>query len=154
MSERGVPLKLSAAIITADAGETDGLSALELSISARVLSGFDIMLATTRKPDDGAPGTGATRHLELHINSILLSSLPRLIHLSGRSPGAHHDDAAARSYTLTMTFSDGSPTARSWSTTFEVPRSSATDSRWHLTVPFSPSSHPAATWLTGPERPS
>ncbi|MCE7003709.1 hypothetical protein LWC34_12855 [Kibdelosporangium philippinense] len=132
------PLKLSSAIITADGSdhEPDRLSHLELSISACVLSEMEIMLATTGKSGKGAHTTAeipAAEHLELNINSVLLSSLPGALHLSGRS----HDEAAARWYQLTLTFSDGSATAMVWSTTFEVPRSPLVDSRWRLTVPFS-----------------
>jgi hypothetical protein len=141
------PLKLSSAIVTADGSRSRDLGAdrllqLNLSVSARVLGGLDILLATTDKPGESAADSceeiQASEHLELHINPILLSSVPRLIHLSGRSLRAHHDEAAAvRSYTLTLTFSDGSATAKFWSTTFDVPRSPLVDSRWHLTVPFS-----------------
>jgi hypothetical protein len=147
------PLKLASAIITADRNrsrdlEPDHLLQLDLSISARVLGGFDILLATTDKSREGAVNSPeeipATERLELHINPILLSSLPRLIHFSGRSLSAHHDQAAARSYTVTLTFSDRSATAQFWSTTFEVPPSPLVDSRWHLTVPFSHSLAPAA----------
>ncbi|GAA5141861.1 hypothetical protein GCM10023320_81440 [Pseudonocardia adelaidensis] len=148
----GLPLKLSSATITADGSryldlEPDHLLQLKLSISARVLGGFDILLATTDKSRESAADSSenipGTERLELHINSILLSSLPRLIHLSGRSLAAHHDDAAPRSYTLTLIFSAGSDTAMFWSTTFDVPRSPLVDSRWHLTVPFSHSLTPA-----------
>lgn len=148
-----LPLKLSSAVITADGSqsgdlEPDRLSQLKLSISARVLGGLDVLLATTDKSSEGvvsSPGeVPGTARLELHINSILLSSLPRLIHLSGRSLGAHHDEARAPSYTLMLTFSDGSSTAKLWSTRFEVPRSPLSDSRWHLTVPFSHSLTPSA----------
>jgi hypothetical protein len=148
-----LPLKLSSAIITADGSrsrdlEPDRLLQLELSISVRVLGGIEIMLATTDKSRESAVNSPeeipAAERLELHINSILLSSLPGVIHLSGRSLSAHHDEAAARSYTLTLTFSDGSATAKFWSTTLEVPRSPLVDSRWHLTVPFSHSLTPAA----------
>lgn len=146
-------LKLSSAIVTADGGrsrdlEPDRLLQLELSISARVLGGIEILLATTDDSRESAVDSPedipAAERLELHINPILLSSLPGVIHLSGRSLGAHHDEAAARSYALTLTFSDGSGTAKFWSTTFEVPRSPLVDSRWHLTVPFSHSLRPAA----------
>ena len=148
-----LPLKLSSAIITADSSqsrdvEPDHLLQLELSISVRVLRAIDVMLATTDKSRESAVNSPdeipAAERLELHINPILLSSLPGVIHLSGRSPSAHHDEAAARSYTLTLTFSDGSATAKFWSMTFEVPRSPLVDSRWHLTVPFSHSLTPAA----------
>lgn len=148
-----LPLKLSSAIITADGNrsrdlEPDRLLQLELSISVRVLGEIEIVLATTDKSGEGAGNSRkeipAAERRELHINSILLSSLPGVLHLSGRSHGAHHDEAAARSYTLTLTFSDGSATAKFWSTTFEVPRSPLVDSRWHLTVPFSHSLTPAA----------
>jgi hypothetical protein len=149
--DTSLPLKLASAIITADRNrsrdlEPDHLLQLDLSISARVLGGFDILLATTDKSGEGAVNSPeeipATERLELHVNSILLSSLPRLIHLSGRSLSAHHE-AAARSYTLTLTFSDRSATAKFWSTTFEVPPAPLVDSRWHLTVPFSHSLAPA-----------
>jgi hypothetical protein len=147
------PLKLSSAIITADGNRSrdlgpDRLLQLKLSISARVLGGFDILLATTDKSGESTVNAReaipAAERLELHVNAILLSSVPRLIHLSGRSLGAHHDEAAVRSYTLTLTFSDGSATAKFWRTTFEVPRSPLVDSTWHLTVPFSHSLTPAA----------
>ncbi|MCO1661190.1 hypothetical protein [Pseudonocardia humida] len=79
---------------------------LELSISARVLGSFDVLLATTDKSrgstDDSSENVSGAERLELRINSILLSSLPCLIHLSGRSLAAHHDEAAAPSYTLTF----------------------------------------------------
>lgn len=149
----GLPLKLSSAIITADGSrsrdfEPDRLLQLELSISVRVLGEFEIVLASTDKSGEGAANSSeeipVAERRELHINPILLSLLPDVIHLSGRSHGPHHDEAAARSYTLTLTFSDGSATAKSWSTTFEVPRSPLVDSRWHLTVPFSHSVTPAA----------
>lgn len=157
----GLPLKLSSAVITADGSrsedlEPDRLLQLKLSISARVLGGLDVLLATTDKSGGGVVGSPeaipGTARLELHINSILLSSLPRLIHLSGRSLGAH-DEARTPSYTLMLTFSDGSATAELWSTRFEVPRSPLKDSRWHLTVPFShsltPSAPPRTTTTTG-----
>ncbi|MHA6616691.1 hypothetical protein [Pseudonocardia sp. DLS-67] len=149
----GLPLKLSSAVITADGSrsedlEPDRLLELKLSISARVLGGLDVLLATTGKSGEGVVGSPeeipGTARLELHINSISLSSLPRLIHLSGRSLGAHHDEARAPSYTLMLTFSDGSAIAKLWSTRFEVPRSPLSDSRWHLTVPFSHSLTPPA----------
>jgi hypothetical protein len=148
-----VPLKLSSAIITTEGGrsgdlEPDRLLQLELSISVRVLGEFEIMLATTDKPKEGAANSPKeipkAERRELHVNSILLSSLPGVIHLSGRSYGAHHEEAAARSYRLTLTFSDGSVAAMFWSTTFELPRSPLVDSRWDLTVPFSHSLTPAA----------
>jgi hypothetical protein len=141
----GLPPKLSSAIITADGSrprdlEPDGLWQLKLSISARVLGGIDILLATTDKSRDcpvpSLEDAPAKERLALHINPILLSSLPRLIHLSGRSRRVHHDEAAARSYTLTLTFSNGSTTAKFWRTTFDVPRSPLVDSSWHLAVPF------------------
>jgi hypothetical protein len=147
----GLPLTLSSAVITADGSrsrdlEPDHLLQLRLSISARVLGGLDILLATTDKSREGAANSPeelpAAERLELHVNSISLSSLPRLIHLSGRGLSAPHDEAAATAYTLTLTFSDGSAAASSWSTTFEVPRSPLVDSRWHLTVPFSHSLTP------------
>ncbi|GAA0907040.1 hypothetical protein [Pseudonocardia zijingensis] len=150
-SATGLPLKLSSATVTADGSryrdlEPDHLVQLELSISARVLGGFDILLATTGTSgggaDDPSENVPGTERLELHINSILLSSLPRLIHLSGRSRAAHHGEAAARSYTLTLIFSTGSDTGWFWSTEFEVPRSRLVDSRWHLTLPFSHSLTP------------
>ncbi|OLS99461.1 hypothetical protein BJF90_08020 [Pseudonocardia sp. CNS-004] len=141
-----LPLKLSSAIVRADGSRSRDLGAdrllqLKLSISARVLGGLDILLATTDKPGESAANSReeipAAEHLELHINPILLSSVPRLIHLAGRSLGAHDDEAALRSYTLTLTFSDGNATAKFWSTTFDVPRSPLVGSAWHLTVPFS-----------------
>ncbi|MFC0109567.1 hypothetical protein [Kibdelosporangium aridum] len=143
------PLKLSSAIITAEDSpsrdlEPDRLVHLEPSISACVLGEMEVMLATTEKAADSAEIPAAER-LELHINPILLSSLPDVLHLTGRSPGAHHDEPAARSFTLTLTFSDGSASAMVWSTTFEVPRSPLVDSLWHLTVPFSHSLTPVAT---------
>jgi hypothetical protein len=139
-------LKLSSAIVRADRSRSRDLGAdrllqLKLSISARVLGGLDILLATTDKPGESAANSSeeipAAEHLELHINPILLSSVPRLIHLAGRSPGVHDGEAAVRSYTLTLTFSDGNATAKFWSTTFDVPRSPLVGSTWHLTVPFS-----------------
>lgn len=138
----GLALKLSSAIITAV--EHDRLSQLELSISVRVLGEFDIMLATTDESGEGAAKPSqeipATEGRKLRINSILLSLLPGVIQLSGRSRGTHHDETAARSFTLTLTFSDGSATAMLWSTTFEVPHSTLADSRWQLTVPFNQAS--------------
>ncbi|RSM80909.1 hypothetical protein DMH04_28785 [Kibdelosporangium aridum] len=139
------PLKLSSAILCADGSRSCDLDPgrllpLELSISACVLAEMEIMLATTGKSGEAANSPAeipAAERLELHTNSILLSSLPDVLHLTGRGPGAHQDETAARSFTLTLTFSDGSATTMSWSTTFEVPRSSLVDSLWHLTVPFS-----------------
>lgn len=148
----GLPLKLSSAVVTAGGTrshdpEPGRLQQLKLSISARVLGGLDVLLATTDKPRAGAVDSHAqapaTKRLELHVNSVSLDSLPRLIHLSGRSLGTLDDEAAAAAYTLTLTFSGGSAAAMSWSTTFEVPRSPLVDSRWHLTVPFSHSLTPA-----------
>jgi hypothetical protein len=147
-----LPLKLSSATITADGSrslnlEPDRLLQLELSISVRVLGEFEIMLASTDKSGEGIPHSPeeipAAERRELHINSILLSALPGVIHLSGRSLGGPHDEAAARSYTLTLAFSDESATAMFWSTTFEVPHSPLANSRWDLTVPFSHSLTPA-----------
>lgn len=132
--DTSLPLKLSSAIITAD--------------GSPVLGGLDVLLATTDKSRESAVNSPeeipATKRLELHVNSVSLDSLPRLIHLSGRSLSAHHDEAAAPSYTLTLTFSGGSAADMFWSTTFEVPRSPLVDSRWLLTVPFSHSLTPAA----------
>ena len=151
----GLPLKLSAAIITTDRSRArdsgpDHLRQLKLSLSARVLGGIDILLATTTQSGDCAVNSAeeisATERLEMHINSILLSSLPRLIHLSGRSLGEHND--GARAYTLTLSFSDGSAITKSWSTPFEVPRSPLIDSEWHLTVPFNHSLTPASSPCT------
>lgn len=146
------PLKLSSAIITTDGSrsrdlEPDRLLQLELWISVRVLGEFEIVLATTGKSGEGAANPPeeipAADCLDLHINSILLSLLPDVLHLSGRAT-ARATTTLRRSYTLTLTFSDGSATAKLWSTTFEVPRSPLVDSRWHLTVPFGHSLTPAA----------
>jgi len=151
----GLALKLSSAVITTDGSrsrdrEPDHLLRLNLSLSARVLGGIDILLATTKKSRvcavNSAEEIPATERLEMHINSILLSSLPRLIHLSGRDLGAHHDEA--RAYTLTLSFSDGSAIAKFWSTPFEVPASPLIDSEWHLTVPFNHSLTPAPSPCT------
>lgn len=136
----GLPLTLSSAIVTADGGRPDRLVRLELSISVRVLGEFEIVLASTGKSGEGAADSAeeipVAERRELHVNPILLSLLPDVIHLAGRSHGPHHDEAAARSYTLTLTFSDGSATGMLWSTTFEVPGSPLVDSSWHLTVPL------------------
>ncbi|MFI5613275.1 hypothetical protein [Amycolatopsis sp. NPDC051903] len=146
----GLPLKLASAVITADGSgfrDLDHLLPLELSISAQVLGDIEIMLATTHEHAEGPTSSTeegpAAPRCELHINSILLSSMPDVLHLAGRSHGSHPDEAGARSYTLTLSFSGGSATEMVWSTTFEVPRSPAVDSRWHLTVPFSHSLMPA-----------
>lgn len=147
-----LPLELSSAIITADrtrsrSPEPDRLSQLGFSISVCMLGGFEIVIAAThRSGDAGSSPTPvpAADRLELHANSILLSSLPDVLHLSGRSLGAHHGEAAARTYTLTLTFSDGNATALFWSTTFEIPHAPRAGTRWHLTVPFSHSLRPSA----------
>lgn len=148
-----LPLKLSSAIITSDGSRCRELGPrsplqLELSISVRVLGGFEIVLATTSKSrgsaDDSLQEIPAAERCELHVNPILLSLVPDVIHLSGRGHGPHCDEAAARSYTLTLTFSDGSATTRYWSTTFKVPRSRLVDSTWRQTVPFSHSLTSAA----------
>ncbi|QRP48598.1 hypothetical protein [Amycolatopsis sp. FDAARGOS 1241] len=148
-----LPLKLSAAVVTGNGSrfrevEPDRFSQLELSISVHLLGGIEIMLATTHKSGEGAAGSTednpAAERYELHTNSILLSSMPDVIHLAGRSRGSHHDGAGARSYTLTLTFSDGNATEKFWSTTFDVPRSPLVDSTWHLTVPFTHSLTSAA----------
>jgi hypothetical protein len=147
----GPPLRLSSAIITADGSRSRDrgpcrLLQLKLSVSARVLGGFDILLATTSKSREGAASSRAetptAECLELQINPITLDSLPHLIHLSGRILSPHRDETAGRSYTLVLTFSNGSSTAMFWSTTFEVPRSPLVESRWHLTVPFNHSLTP------------
>ncbi|GAB3975426.1 hypothetical protein GCM10029978_059530 [Actinoallomurus acanthiterrae] len=144
-SVAGLPLKLSSANITAGGDrsrdlEPDRLVQLELSISVRALGEIEVVLATTDKSGEGAGNSReipAAERRELYINSILLSSLPGVLHLSGRSHGGYHDAAAARSYTLTLTFSDGRATTNFWSTTFDAARSSLVDSRWHLAVPLS-----------------
>ncbi len=126
------PLALSSATLTAeDTQSVDLLPRLELSISVRLLENFEIVLATTERSGQDAGNSPAERR-ELHTYPILLSLLPDVIHLAGGS----HDDAAPRSYELTLTFSDGSSAAKRWSTTFEVPHSPLVDSPWHLTVPF------------------
>lgn len=133
-----LPPALSSATVTGDGTRSLDprlLPQLELSISVHLLEDFEIVLATTEKPGDSAAQTAAAERRELHTNPVLLSLLPEVINLTGRSHRPHHDDAA-RSYTLTLTFSDGSATAQRWSTTFEVPRSPLADSTWHLTVPF------------------
>lgn len=137
------PLALSSATITAEStrsGDPDLLLPLELSITVRILENFEIELATTERPGAAAANspaeTPAAERRELHVNPILLSLLPDVIHLTGRSQRPRHEDATARAYTLRLTFSGGSAAAQLWSTTFEVPRSPVTTSPWHLTVPF------------------
>jgi hypothetical protein len=145
-----LPLALSSATVTADGTRSldPGLvPQLELTISVRLLENFDIVLATTEKPREDAVRSAAeiaaTGRRELHINPVLLSLLPDVMTLTGRSHSPN-DDGAARSYTLTLTFSDGSATAQLWSTTFEVPRAPLVGSIWHLTVPFDHSVTPTA----------
>jgi hypothetical protein len=116
-------LKLSSAVMTTDGG--DHLP-WELSISAQVLGETEIMLATTHRPG----GSTEDGHHELHVNAILLSVIPDVIHLVGR--GAPRTGSC----TLTLTFSEGNAASSSWTTTFEVPSSPLEDSTWRLTVPF------------------
>ncbi|SEF20629.1 hypothetical protein SAMN05421837_101449 [Amycolatopsis pretoriensis] len=120
-------LKLSSAVVTTDGG--DHLVPWELSVSAQVLGETEIMLATTHRPG----GSTADGHHELHVNAILLSMIPDVIHLAGR--GAPRTGSC----TLTLTFSEGDASRSAWTTTFEVPGSPLGDSTWHLTVPFGPS---------------
>jgi len=117
-------LKLSSAVVTADGG--DPLPPWELSISAQVLGETEIMLATTHR----AGGRTADGRHELHVNAILLSMIPDVIHLAGR--GAPRTGSC----TLTLTFSEGDAVRREWTTTFRVPGSPLDDATWHLTVPF------------------
>jgi hypothetical protein len=117
-------LKLSSAVLTTDGG--DPLLPWELSISAQVLGETEIMLATTHRPG----GSTADGHHELHVNAILLSMIPDVLHLAGR--GAPRSGSC----TLTLTFSEGDAARSEWTTTFEVPSSPLEDSTWHLTVPF------------------
>jgi hypothetical protein len=130
----GHPLALSSATVTADGTSSPDL--LDLSISVRILGDFEIELATIEEMP-------TAERRELRIIPLLLSMLPDVMHLAGRNRGPRQDDAAPRSYTLTLTFSDGSAATQSWSTTFEVPRSPVADSIWHLTVPFGHSVAPA-----------
>lgn len=117
-------LKLSSAVVT-PAGD-DPLLPWELSISALVLGETEIMLATTHRPG----GSTADDHHELHVNAILLSMIPDVLHLAGR--GAPRTGPC----TLTLTFSEGDVARSEWTTTFDVPSSPLEDSPWHLTVPF------------------
>ncbi|WP_372672457.1 hypothetical protein [Amycolatopsis kentuckyensis] len=71
-------LKLSSAVVT-PAGD-DALLPWELSISALVLGETEIMLATTHRPG----GSTAHDHHELHVNAVLLSMIPDVLHLAGR----------------------------------------------------------------------
>jgi hypothetical protein len=137
-------LKLSSAVITAGGSgphdlECDPLLPWELSISAQVLGEIEIMLATTHRPAGSTEDTGAANRAggqhELHVNSVLLSLIPDVIHLVGRGLGAPRN-GGARSYTLTLTFSEGTGARSSWTTTFQVPRSPIEDSTWRLSVPF------------------
>ncbi|MFF4597372.1 hypothetical protein ACQPXB_20315 [Amycolatopsis sp. CA-161197] len=156
-----LPLKLSSAIITADDSSRSHDVGIErrwpreLSISVRVLGELEVMLATSHEAPQATSGlpeaSRAAEQLELQVNSIFLSSLPRVIHVSGRHHGAHLDEAATQSYRLTMTFSDGSATSMFWSTTFEVPPTPLHESRWRLNVPFSHSLTPA-TFDAAPHR--
>jgi hypothetical protein len=134
---------LSSATITADdtrARDLDLLLPLDLWITVRILENFEIELATTEKSGEDAAGSPegnpAAERRELHINPVPLSVLPDVIHLTGRRGGPSHDDATARSYALTLTFSDGSPATYVWSTTFEVPPGPLATSPWHVAVPF------------------
>ncbi|WIV56322.1 hypothetical protein [Amycolatopsis nalaikhensis] len=117
-------LKLSSAVLTTDGG--DHLAPWELSISAQVLGETEIMLATTHRPG----GSAADGRHELHVNGVLLSMIPDVLHLAGRGV------PRTGSCTLTLTFSEGGAVGSEWTTTFEVPSSPLEDSTWHLTVPF------------------
>jgi hypothetical protein len=138
-----LPLRLASAIITVDGGRsgdcgTEDLSRLELSVSVQVLGDFEIMVAATpERGEDAVDSSEERARCELHVNSILLSSMPDVIRLAGWGHGPRHDGGLARRYALTLSFSDGVATEMFWSTTFGVPRSPWVDSRWHLTAPFS-----------------
>ena len=152
MSEQrgGTPLTLSSAVVTAGGGGPDCLQRLELSVSVRVLGGLEIVLAATE--ESGEAGIPAARQRVLHVNPILLSLVPDVIHLAGRGDGPGHDELAAPSYTLTLIFSDGSLTTEFWSTTFDVP---PTAPGWHLKLPFDrPTGRGTAPWSTNAGRPS
>ena len=134
-------LKLSSAVITAGgSGPHDHLLPGELSISAQVLGEIEIMLATTHRPGGSTEDTCAANRAggqhELHVNSVLLSLIPDVIHVVGRGFDVPRNGSGARSYTLTLTFSEGSAARSSWTTTFEVPSSPSEGSPWRLSVPF------------------
>ncbi|RSD09215.1 hypothetical protein [Amycolatopsis eburnea] len=118
-------LKLSSAVLTTTDGG-DHPPSWELSVSAQVLGETEIMLATTHGPG----GSTADGHHELHVNAVLLSMIPDVLHLAGR--GAPRTGSG----TLTLTFSEGGAVRSEWTTTFEVPRTPLEDPTWHLTVPF------------------
>ncbi|MET7995691.1 hypothetical protein ABZU76_32840 [Amycolatopsis sp. NPDC005232] len=151
-SVAGLPLRLSSATVTGGADRSrdlasDGAVRLELSISAQVLGDIEVMLATTHGPGestaDGGAEHPAAQRRELRINDVLLSMMPDVLHLAGRSRGTHHNGADTQSYALTLTFSDGGTVESSWSTTFDVPGALLADSTWRLTVPFDHTLAPA-----------